>query len=539
MFEPDIVEQNSLDFAAINNNSVSNNRVTLDLLEPFSDSFNQNELTLSSGFELDFFLQDLAEQFSQKNNSIERKIHSRNLRYLSDNTDSDVLTGLAANDFLASSLNSVEYLEGTLRADNFDFTPSSTHTVISGNGNIDFGDGELDLLDLSQFSVGDVTSYSFASTSGGGILYDTGEGARVFDYISLADGSQILFEGIDSILFSNWQGYLSVVPNDPEFANQWNLHMMGVHNAWRFTQGSSEILIGVQDTGLEINFSGYIHPDLDVEYYDISNLGDDLISSLFTTSNSHGTSVQGIISAISNNGIGTSGINWYSDVAHYDVLGGDAGDYSLYQATQAMIDQANLNGQRLVVNMSLGIDATLGEFSDPLLEQLVAENQDNALFVIASGNDDFNSISFPASLAQTYDNVIAVGASWGSQDYYGNATTPGERISYDSWFGWGSNYGSGLTLMGPSEVLTTNATRWLFTTFFDTEYQFNGTSAAAPNVAGVASLVWSVNPDLTATQMQQILSETAYDLGTPGYDTVYGNGFVNADAAVRRAMALV
>ena len=67
---------------------------------------------------------------------------------------------------------------------------------------------------------------------------------------------------------------------------------------------------------------------------------------------------------------------------------------------------------------------------------------------------------------------------------------------------------------------------------------FNGTSAATPNVTGVASLVWSANPNLSATQVKQILSQTAYDLSVPGYDTVYGSGFVNADAAVRRAMAL-
>ncbi|PSB14041.1 hypothetical protein C7B65_26795 [Phormidesmis priestleyi ULC007] len=57
-------------------------------------------------------------------------------------------------------------------------------------------------------------------------------------------------------------------------------------------------------------------------------------------------------------------------------------------------------------------------------------------------------------------------------------------------------------------------------------------------MAGVASLVWSANPNLTATQVQTILSGTAYDLGARGYDPVYGSGFVNADAAVRRAIAI-
>jgi serine protease len=73
---------------------------------------------------------------------------------------------------------------------------------------------------------------------------------------------------------------------------------------------------------------------------------------------------------------------------------------------------------------------------------------------------------------------------------------------------------------------------------FSFETQFNGTSAATPNVTGVASLVMSANPLLSAAQVKEILSQTAVDLGVRGYDTVTGSGFVNADAAVRRAMAI-
>jgi subtilisin family serine protease len=67
---------------------------------------------------------------------------------------------------------------------------------------------------------------------------------------------------------------------------------------------------------------------------------------------------------------------------------------------------------------------------------------------------------------------------------------------------------------------------------------FGGTSAANPNMAGIASLVWSVNPTLNGGQLRQILIDTAMDLGTTGRDDTFGNGLVNADAAVRRAWAL-
>jgi subtilisin family serine protease len=156
--------------------------------------------------------------------------------------------------------------------------------------------------------------------------------------------------------------------------------------------------------------------------------------------------------------------------------------------------------------------------------------------VIASGNENANSLSNPASLAVKYGNVIAVGASWGNQDVNGLPQAPGTRISYSGR--WGSNYGDGLTVMGPSEVIATSATPGTYGASFSYETQFNGTSAATPNVTGVASLVWSINPTLTANQVQTTLSETAYDLGARGHDRVYGHGFVNADAAVRRALAL-
>ncbi|OKH44625.1 hypothetical protein NIES2101_28190 [Calothrix sp. HK-06] len=68
---------------------------------------------------------------------------------------------------------------------------------------------------------------------------------------------------------------------------------------------------------------------------------------------------------------------------------------------------------------------------------------------------------------------------------------------------------------------------------------FGGTSGANPNVAGIVLLIWSINPNLTAAQIRQIFIDTATDLLTPGKDSDFGNGLVNADAAVRRAYAII
>jgi hypothetical protein len=301
--------------------------------------------------------------------------------------------------------------------------------------------------------------------------------------------------------------------------------MMGVQNAWRFTTGNNKVAIGIGDTGFAINSDRATHPDVRGGIY-IDNTEDE--SPKF----SHGTLVAGVIGASANNGVGIAGINWNSDMIFVDISGGNPGDRSLAEATQVMINKANEKGQKLIVNLSIAGGYTVA------FEELIAANKSKALFVIASGNGNQSQVSSPGDLAAKYKNVICVGASWGATDADGKPTTPGDRISYDGW--WGSNYGNGLTLMAPSEFLTTEATRGDSGSNFAFGYKslFNGTSASTANLTGVASLVWGLNPNLTGEQIRSILAETAYDLGAAGYDTTYGHGFVNADKAIRRVLAI-
>jgi serine protease len=118
-------------------------------------------------------------------------------------------------------------LAGTFGADTFDVISNYTRTVISGGGNVDFGSGYNDVLNLSGLLSTSV-SITYANDPKGGVFYDPGNGTRVFDSILLNDGRQILFEGIDRIEFSDSKIDLSVRPNDPLFNKQWNLSMMDV-----------------------------------------------------------------------------------------------------------------------------------------------------------------------------------------------------------------------------------------------------------------------------------------------------------------------
>ena len=93
-----------------------------------------------------------------------------------------------------------------------------------------------------------------------------------------------------------------------------------------------------------------------------------------------------------------------------------------------------------------------------------------------------------------------------------------------------SNQGDNLTLVAPTDVFSVNGE--------GIKQTFGGTSAANPNLAGVAALVWSENFDLSGTNVRDIITHSAMDLGTVGKDNVFGHGLVNAESAVRRAYAL-
>jgi subtilisin family serine protease len=82
-------------------------------------------------------------------------------------------------------------------------------------------------------------------------------------------------------------------------------------------------------------------------------------------------------------------------------------------------------------------------------------------------------------------------------------------------------------LAHPPASVTISATK-------DDYANYSGTSMATPHVAAVAALVWSAVPSVTAATVKQALLSTATDLGDPGVDSTYGNGFVNAFAAARK-----
>src|SRR5262249_45829005 len=135
----------------------------------------------------------------------------------------------------------------------------------------------------------------------------------------------------------------------------------------------------------------------------------------------------------------------------------------------------------------------------------------------SAGNDATNLIWYPASLP----GVNAVAA----------LQEGGGLASF-------SNHGTGLAFSAPGTLIYTTD-RTGASGYTNGDYVFSGgTSLASPYAAGVAALVLSVNPSLNATNVEQIMQQSSVDLGSPGYDTTYGWGLVNAYNAVTLALAL-
>lgn len=305
-------------------------------------------------------------------------------------------------------------------------------------------------------------------------------------------------------------------PNDPLFAQQWALEQsndedMDALQAWGITIGDPSVRVVVLDTGTQQD-----HPDIH-QVTGQSFTGTGVNGGPGNDCDNHGTCVAGCIAATINNNFGVVGIAPGTRVQaakifnEIDFLGLFCLPFLESQDswTVAGITWASTSGAR-VTNSSWGG----GSASPAITTAFDTTAAAGVLHIAAAGNDGTATLNYPSSLASV--NAVAALASDGS------------RASF-------STYGPGLFISAPgAAVLTTDRTgsdgyggdAWT---------TIDGTSFASPYTAGVAALVISANPALTPDEVKSILAQTAVDKGTPGYDTDFGWGFVNAGAAVAAA----
>jgi subtilisin family serine protease len=332
--------------------------------------------------------------------------------------------------------------------------------------------------------------------------------------------------------------------NDPNVDDQWSLNNDGVNTsqyggvpgadmkvfaAWNSTTGSSTIKVAIIDEGVDLN-----HPDLVGNLlggYDATGQGSGGGPS---GDDAHGTACAGIVAAVGNNSLGGVGVaytskiipvriayssgtswvtnntwianalNWSWQTANADVLSNSWGGGGSSSSINGAIDGAVNNGR--------------GGLGAPVL--------------FAAGNDN-GANSYPATYAPTI-SVIAMSMC--------NQRKNPSSCDGETW--WGSNYGSGADLAAPGvKIFATDISGSAGYSSGDYVTNFNGTSSACPNAAGVMALVLSANGSLTEDQARAALESTTDKVGGYSYSNVGGQpngtwsndlgyGRINADAAV-------
>ncbi len=339
------------------------------------------------------------------------------------------------------------------------------------------------------------------------------------------------------------------VPNDKFYSLQWHYPAVNLPQAWDITEGKSEIVVAVIDSGVFLaheDLTGQLVTGYDF-IRDISNAldGDGIDAnpddpgdkSRGKSSSWHGTHVAGTIAAKSNNGIGIAGIAPNAKIMPLRVLGGRGGDdYDIGQAILYAAGLPNDSGsvpikKADIINMSLG-GASGSQFSQTIISQARAQG---VIIIAASGNDGDKGVShtnYPAS----YAGVISVAATnmQGQRAYYSDFTdsvdiaAPGGDVTKDLNV---DGYTDGVLSTLVDDSTGTRKSHYVF---------YQGTSMASPHVSGIIALMKSVYPQLTPDEFDRLLisGQLTEEAGATGKDPFYGYGILNAAKAVKVAFEL-
>jgi subtilisin family serine protease len=348
-------------------------------------------------------------------------------------------------------------------------------------------------------------------------------------------------------------GFQNTCVNDTYFNNQWYLNNTGqssgsvgvdikVCNAWNVTTGNEEVITAVIDQGVDLT-----HPDLIDNIYPISYDATSNSTTSFTW-DWHGTACAGIIAASSNNAIGISGVAPNSQImsisSSFDL------DTNLALSLANSINFAVEKNADIISNSWEGppSSAITAAISNALLN---GRNGLGCVVVFSSGNSNTSNSTYPGNSNPQIINVGAVdrcGIRSGRIDIISTSCDP-----WSSGSSAGSSYGSTLDIVaGGSSIYTTDIQGTGGYTGNNYNSNFGGTSAACPQVAGVAGLILSVNPCLTQQVVHDIICFSGQKLSnytfTPqtgtsreslgSWNNEVGHGLVDANVCVNLAKEL-
>jgi len=327
-----------------------------------------------------------------------------------------------------------------------------------------------------------------------------------------------------------------LLPNDPRFGELWGLHNTGqsggtadadidAPEAWEISTGSSGIVVGVIDTGVDYN-----HEDLAANIWrntgeipgnGIDDDGNGYVDDIYgidayngdsdpMDDHNHGTHVAGTIGAVGGNGIGVVGVNWQVRIMALKFLG--AGGSGSNSGAIECIDYAVTMAARGVNIRVLSNSWGGGGFSAALRDAIQTAANSGILFVAAAGNDAANNDATP-HYPSSYDlpSVLAVA----STDRYD------QRSSFSSY--------------GLSTVDVAAAGSSVLSTTRNNQYAiFSGTSMATPHVSGIAALILASNPTMSCQALTKLILFSSDSIPSLS-GLVLTGGRVNANNALRQS----
>ncbi len=316
-------------------------------------------------------------------------------------------------------------------------------------------------------------------------------------------------------------------PNDPSFLGglQSYLQQVKAPAAWDITRNASNIIIGIVDSGSDLD-----HPDLAANIYlnaadPINGLDDDNDGyidnyrgwdmtgasyvygskgdndpNVKSTDNGHGVHVSGIASAVSNNNIGVASIAGNAKLLIVKCAADNEYNSLIYNGYEGILYAVDHGAK--IINCSWGSN-NYSNFGQFVINYAISKD---CLIISSAGNDYSPYIRYPA----LYSGVISV------------ANVDKNDKKFES-----SNYGTNISISAPGTSI--------YNTIFNNGYgYYTGTSMASPLVASAAALVKSYYPSYTMKQIGELLIATAdnIDSKNPYYIGELGSGRLNVFKAL-------
>jgi thermitase len=285
----------------------------------------------------------------------------------------------------------------------------------------------------------------------------------------------------------------ALAPNDPYFGSAWHLSKIGAPAAWDLSIGTG-VTVAILDTGVDAT-----HADLSARMVPGWNFYDNNADT--SDVHGHGTGVAGAAAATLGNAVGVASVAGGASIMPVRIA--DANAWAYWSTTAQALTWVADQGVRVANISYVGV---AGSSSVRSAAQYMQSK--GGLVVVAAGNNNRDEGISPTT------TMIPVSAT-DSADL---------KASFSSW-------GDFVAMSAPGVGI--------WTTVRGGSYQtWQGTSLASPVTAAVVVLMMAVNPALSGAQVEQLLYETAFDLGEPGRDAVFGHGRVDAAAAVYAALGM-